>query len=241
MSGRCAILTGAGSGVGRATAVLLASRGWRLALLGRTRATLMQTEQLCGAGEHVVVEADVGDDAAVHRAVEEANAAFKGRLDALLNVAGVAPRAAVAATDSRMMRSALDVNVVGPAALISASWPRLVASRGAIVNVSSMAAVDPFSGFLAYGASKAALESLTRSVNVEGREAGVRAFTLTLGAVETKMLRGLFGTDDCPPEAALQPEDVAREILECLEGKRDHDKPIFLVPQQPRRPPDVVS
>lgn len=151
-----------------------------------------------------------------------------------------APRAAIAATDARMMRFALDVNVVGPAALIAASWPWLVASEGVVVNVSSMAAVDPFSGFFPNGASKAALESLTRSVNVEGHAVGVRAFTLTLGAVETPMLRGLFGTDECPPAAALQPNDVAREILLCLQGRRDHRQPICLVPQQPHRPPAVA-
>ena len=104
----------------------------------------------------------------------------------------------------------------------------LSAARGRIVNASSMAAIDPFPGFLAYGASKAALESLTRSINVEGAAAGVVAHTLRLGAVETPMLRGLFSEANLPKADAADPADVAREIAAILAGGRDGEDVVTL-------------
>jgi NAD(P)-dependent dehydrogenase (short-subunit alcohol dehydrogenase family) len=90
--------------------------------------------------------------------------------------------------------------------------------RGVIVNVSSMAAVDPLPGFLSYGASKAALESLARSAATEGREHGIRAYNVMPGTVATPLSRALFG--DSTPQRALEPRDVAGVVLACIEGER---------------------
>ena len=223
---RTAVITGAGSGVGRAAAVRLSREGWRVALLGRRRATLDATGRLLAAGSYVVVECDVGAPGASAGAADAARAfCGAGGLDALLNVAGVAPRARVGETDEARLRGCFDANAAGPALLVAALWDDLVAARGRVVNVSSFSAVDPFAGFLAYGASKAALESLTRSVNVEGG----RAHTLRLGAVETPMLRGLFDEAQLPPADALPPDAVAAEISAILAGDRDDRAVVELV------------
>ena len=223
MARRTCLVTGAGSGVGRATALLLDTSGdWRLALVGRTRSTLRDTASQL-ASDHVVIECDLAAPGAATRAAEEVRRfCGVGRgLDAIVNAAGVAPRSPVASTGEAALREAFGANAVGPALLVAALWGPLVLARGRVVNVSSFSAVDPFSGFLAYGASKAALESMTRSVNVEGGPVGVKAHTLRLGAVETPMLRRLFDEATLPRSDALAPEAAAAEIRAVLSGSRD--------------------
>ena len=82
---------------------------------------------------------------------------------------------------------------------------------GVIVNVSSLAAADPFPGFSVYGGCKAWVETFTRAIAAEGREFGLRAFSVRPGAVETPMLRGVF--PDFPRDQTLAPEDVAELIF----------------------------
>jgi NAD(P)-dependent dehydrogenase (short-subunit alcohol dehydrogenase family) len=84
-----------------------------------------------------------------------------------------------------------------------------------------MATLDPFPGLSAYAASKSALESLTRSIQIEGRAHGIRAFTVAPGAVETEMLRQVVSKEDLSPQRAHDPMDVARVIGECVSGRRD--------------------
>jgi NAD(P)-dependent dehydrogenase (short-subunit alcohol dehydrogenase family) len=83
-----------------------------------------------------------------------------------------------------------------------------------------MATIDPFPGLSLYAASKAAMESLTRSVRNEGYEAGIRAFNVVPGAVETQMLRSLFPITALPTEKALDPYVVAQVIADCVTGAR---------------------
>ena len=90
-----------------------------------------------------------------------------------------------------------------------------------MVNVSSMATVDPYPGLSVYAASKAALESLTRSIAVEGREHGIRSFSVVLGAVETAMLRSVVSEAQLPREKTLEPRDVAEVVMACVEGRHD--------------------
>jgi NAD(P)-dependent dehydrogenase (short-subunit alcohol dehydrogenase family) len=87
-----------------------------------------------------------------------------------------------------------------------------------IVNVSSMAAVDPLPGFVAYAAAKAGLLGLTKALAREGDAHGIRSVAIILGGVETEMFRGLKGVEGVPAEALLRPEEVGRVIAECLTG-----------------------
>jgi NAD(P)-dependent dehydrogenase (short-subunit alcohol dehydrogenase family) len=91
------------------------------------------------------------------------------------------------------------------------------------VNVSSRASADPFPGFFVYAATKAALESLTRSAAKEGAEFGMRAFSVSPGAVETPMLRRLFTPEQLSPDVCLDPEQVAHVVSDCVLGRRDED------------------
>ncbi len=216
-----ALVTGAGGGIGRATSVALANRGYRVALLGRTTTRLEETARdLPEDTETLMLEVDLADEDASVDAIDAIRARF-GRLDVIINNAGVAPQVPIQDTDARLVRETIDANLVGPIVLVSRAWPLLVAARGCVVNVSSMASVDPFRGFTAYAASKSGLDSLTRSIMAEADETGIRAFTLNPGVVETSLLRRLFDESMVPRGSAMDPTDVAAEILACIDGDRD--------------------
>jgi NAD(P)-dependent dehydrogenase (short-subunit alcohol dehydrogenase family) len=216
-----ALITGAGGGIGRATARSLARAGYRLGLLGRTSDTLQATAETLPSGtETLVIEADLADERACSDAVSSIESRF-GQLDVVVNNAGVAPQAPIHETDARLVRATIDANLVGPIVIVARAWSMLVAARGCVVNVSSMASIDPFRGFTAYAASKSGLDSLTRSIMAEAEGTGIRAFTLNPGVVESKMLRSLFDESIVAKGDAMDPSEVAKEILACIEGRRD--------------------
>jgi NAD(P)-dependent dehydrogenase (short-subunit alcohol dehydrogenase family) len=233
MDRRVALITGAGSGIGRATAERLAADGWRVALLGRTQSTLDETAStLPESAASLVLVADLADHDACRDAIERIVGHF-GRLDAIVNNAGVAPQVPIAETNATLVRDVLDRNLVGPIVLVTTAWPELTARRGRVVNVSSMASIDPFQGFTAYAASKSGLDSLTRSIMAEAGETGVTAFTINPGVVETPLLRRLFDESVVPKDVALPPERIADEIAACLRGDRDEraGQPFPMLPE----------
>lgn len=227
MSHPSTIVTGAGSGIGRATAVALASRGHALTLVGRTASKLDETVALCGdcaGGAPIVVARDLADSDAAHETVDRTISA-RGGLDVLVNCAGTAPRAPIEATTDELLEDAFMHNAFAPAYLILRAWPHFRERRaGCVVNVSSMASIDPFHGFFAYAAAKSAVDSYTRSMHGEGAKLGIRAFTVNPGAIETPMLRRNFPEKVLPPSMALPPEAVAAVIVDCIEGRRDADR-----------------
>ncbi len=235
MTAPVAIVTGAGSGIGREVALLLAEEGWAQTIAGRRVDRLRETHEACarrGAADRVlVVAADLARPGAPREIVERTLDVW-GRLDALVNNAAALVAAPLAATTPGLLAEVLAVNVHGPALLVAAAWPAFVRQGGGrVVNVSSMATVDPFPGLAVYAASKAALESLTRSIVREGRHSGVTAYTVVPGAVETEMLRRVVSTMELPLEAALEPRAVAGVIVECATGRRAGEGgPTIMVP-----------
>ncbi len=223
-----AIVTGAGSGIGRQTAVLLANAGYRVSLVGRRKNKLQETQDEINSGDHdgpvaMHVAADVSDPASAATIVDRTLEAW-GRVDVLVNNAGVSPLQPIEETDDELLQQCFAVNTFGPMRLVARLWPTFARqSGGCVVNVSTIATVDPFPGLSVYGASKAALESLTRSIVNEGRQMGIRAYTIAPGAVETAMLRSLWNEDDVPPERALSPEQVAEVVVACVKGEREAD------------------
>lgn len=232
-----AIITGAGSGIGRAAAVMLSQKGYSLVLVARTLDALEKTAELC-TGESLCVSADVAAAGAAEEIVDSALARF-GRIDALVNNAGLAPMAPIDRTNPELVASVFAVNAIAPANLISACW-RVFATQHAekrlhpraqrIVNISSMATADPFPGLFAYAAAKASVNVMVKSIANEGAAIGVKGFAVAPGAVETPMLRAIVSAKDLPPEKCLTPEQVAAVITACLMGERDKDngETIFL-------------
>ncbi len=221
---KTAIVTGAGSGIGRATAIGLAARGYRLVVVGRRRDKLEETARLAGeaggGSECVVVAADLRESTACAAVVAGAVEAF-GRVDVLANVAGSAPMMQIREVTGEDWRACVDTNLSSVVHLTAAVWPVFERQGGGVVvNVSSMSTIDPFPGLAIYAAAKAGLNMFTRCTAQEGASIGVRAVAVAPGAVETPMLRGLFSTDAIPEDRTLSPEDVAGEICGCVTGQR---------------------
>lgn len=216
MSDQVAIITGAGGGIGRAIAVELDQRGYRTVLVGRTEKTLRETGHL--VHDALVVQADVTRlqdvDAVVARTLDRF-----GRIDALVNNAGVAPVLTVEQTTPQIWCQVIETNLSAAFYLCRAVWPTFVRQRsGVIVNISSLASRDPFPGFLAYGAAKAGLNTFGLALAREGAAIGIRVHTIAPGAVETPMFRGILSPQQFPTEKTLQPAEVAQVVAQCVVG-----------------------
>lgn len=227
------IITGAGSGIGRATAELLAAQGHHLCLVGRRLEQLEQTAAAC-SGKPLCIDADIAAPAAAERVVASSIERF-GRVDNLINNAGFAPLAEIDQSSPQLLEQVYQVNALGPARLIAACWPRFAKQKsGRVVNVSTLGTADPFPGFFAYAAAKCAVNSMARSCAIEGRTIGVKAFAVAPGAVETEMLRANFPPSRLPPTACLSPNAVAQVIVDCLTGKHDdrNGQTLFMTAQR---------
>lgn len=164
-------------------------------------------------------------ETAAFTAVLRQTADDHGRVDLLVNNAGTARAIPIADTTPAEFRAMHELNVVAPAAAIHALWPTMCRHGDArIVNVSSLAQLDPFPGFFAYASSKSALHLLTVVANAEGDPHGVRAFTLAPGVVDTPLHRALLPDSIEPVDglsSTLSANDVARVIVEIADGGRD--------------------
>jgi NAD(P)-dependent dehydrogenase (short-subunit alcohol dehydrogenase family) len=197
-AGSVALVTGGSSGIGRAAAELLATRGASVGVCsvdaGEARAVAEEIAARGGAA--VPVAADVRDAAAVEAAVRTTVDAF-GSLDTLVTSAGIQTYGTVTETDEQAWDDVFAVNVKGVFLAARAALPHLRRSaRGAIVVVSSVQALAAQTGVASYAATKGALNALTRSMAVDEAAHGVRVNAVCPGSVDTPMLRRsaeLFG------------------------------------------------
>lgn len=221
-AGRVLWVTGAGSGIGRACAVLAASGGWRVALSGRREDALVETARAVeeAGGEAVVLPGDVGDTRVVADSRAQVAARWGG-VDALVLAAGLnTPRRAWADQDLGEVEAVVRTNLLAVAGVVQAALPDLRARAGVVVVVSSVAGwtFSPGSG-VAYSASKTALGALCRSLNAEEAASGVRACHLCPGVVDTDFLSLRPQVPDARArERMLTPADVARAAQFVLEA-----------------------
>lgn len=219
MDSPVAIVTGAGQGIGRATAIELARLGYRVALAGRTRETLEETSREIGGGRGLVVVADVGKAEEAQPLARWAIDEF-GRVDVLVNNAGYARLAGIEELTNDLWRQIIDTNLSAAFYLSRALWPTFRKQQaGVIVNISSLSSRDPFPGLAAYGAAKAGLNLLGLGLAREGAAIGVRVHTLALGAVETAMFRSIRTEEQFPRSRTLSPAEVATVIGKCATGE----------------------
>lgn len=182
------VVTGAGSGIGRATARRFLEAGWRVALLGRRADALTQT----AAGRPaLILPCDVTDDAAVDAAFDRCAAEW-GRLDALFNNAGRGADPALPdAMDADIFRDVVAVNVTGMFLCARAAFRIMRAQSpqgGRIINNGSIAAHAPRPGSVAYTTSKHAVTGLTKSLSLDGRPFDIACGQIDIGNAATELL-----------------------------------------------------
>ena len=212
-----AIVTGASRGLGRALARALADRGWTLILDARGADALEEVRAELAARTHVVaVAGDVADGR--HRRELAAAARRAGGLDLLVNNAshlGPSPQPTLAAYPLEELRRVYAVNLFAPLALIQLVVPLLQESGGAVLNVTSDAAVEAYEGWGGYGSSKAALEHLSAILAAE--QPALRVWWVDPGDMNTQMHQEAFPGDDIsdrPP-----PEDSVPGLLQLIESR----------------------
>lgn len=207
-----AVITGASRGIGRAIALALAQHDHRLVLGARDASGLEALVRELPVAS-VAVPLDLREAAAGQKLIDTALERF-GRIDVLVNNAGIAPRQHMHEASLAILDDLHAVNIRAVHATCLAAWFSLGASQGVIINISSLAAFDPFPGFQLYGASKAWVNLYTQALAAEGSPLGIRAYSLALGAVATDLLHGLF--PDFPAAATLAPTEVAAAVVALL-------------------------
>ena len=201
---RAALVTGGSSGIGLAIARMLRDEGYELTLASRRPERVQAAAEELGA---VAVAADVGNAEDCRRLVAEHRERF-GRIDMLVNSAGIGIGGRVEDLPEKHLDLQIAVNLRGLFLVTQAAIPLLRESRGWIVNLASIAGTLPTPGLATYGATKAAVISLTRSLNEELDADGVRAVAICPGFVDTPMAQwsGLSGNE------MIQPEDCAEVV-----------------------------
>lgn len=184
MSQQVALVTGAARGIGRATASLFTDQGWQVAMIDRDRAELEEAAaDIPGATPFCC---DVSDPGLVTTMVEQVQSHF-GRIDALVNNAGVADFGPLEDTDFKRWRTVMETNLDGVFLCSQAVIPALKSSRGSIVNIASISGLRASTLRVAYGTSKAAVIHLTRQQAAELGEYGIRCNSVAPGPVRTKL------------------------------------------------------
>jgi NADP-dependent 3-hydroxy acid dehydrogenase YdfG len=213
LSGKVALVTGAGRGIGRAIALAFAAEGAAVALAARSRADLagVAGEIRERGGRALAVPTDVTQDGAVEALVEQVLSDL-GRLDVLVTSAGTASFGTVADSKPGDWDAMLTLNLRAVMVCCRAVLPAMLRQRsGTILNVGSIASKRALPGSAVYTATKTAVDAFSRVLAEELRPHGVRVGVLVAGAVDTPLWDTLGGSP--PREKMLRPQDVARAAL----------------------------
>ncbi len=222
---KVALVTGASSGIGLAVARKIVARGGRVALVARTEATLLKIARELGDDRATSFPLDVTDNAALAALPKRVVARF-GRIDVVVNNAGVNHRGELAERTADELEQIIHTNLVAPIRLTHAALPHL-GRGGFVVNVASLAGKVPVPHEATYSASKSGLRAFSRALDVELSDHGVRVCTVNPGPVDT----GFFGDLEAVPNLVFsQPmssaEQVADAVLQAIEtGAHEIDVP----------------
>jgi NAD(P)-dependent dehydrogenase (short-subunit alcohol dehydrogenase family) len=227
-NGKTVLVTGAGGGLGRAVAVHFATAGAHIVALDRNGDAVQALGAELAARGHscLALPCDVTDDAACARAVEAGIARF-GSLDVLVNNAGISHRSAFAATGLGVIRRVMEVNFFGAVNCMHAALPHLIAARGLVIAISSVAGFTPLVARTGYSASKHALHGFFDSLRAELAPQGVAVMVVCPSFIATRIDRNALGGDGQPVRHAqvtvgrpVTADDAAERIVAAAAGRR---------------------
>ena len=215
LTGKLALITGAGGGIGRATAIRLAEAGMKLALSGRDAAKLMKTAALTGRPlDRLCLPADLTTPRGRADVMHILTGHFK-KLDLLVNNAGMALSCPFEDTTEAQYDQIMAINAKVPFLLCQQALPLLRRSDcPTIVNIGSVVAHDGYPLQAAYAASKHALLGMTKSLAQEVYAEGIRVHMISPGGVYTDMVR--IARPDLDGEDMIQPEEVAEQVYQLM-------------------------
>jgi NAD(P)-dependent dehydrogenase (short-subunit alcohol dehydrogenase family) len=235
LDGQTIVVTGASQGIGRAIALACAREGANVALVARTAARLSAVcdEARAQDGECLALSTDVTDETQIDRAIKQTLERY-GRVDGLVNSAGVAPLSPITETSLETWRWTMDVNVTGVFLCCRAVWaPMVRQGGGSILNISSGSGKRAHAEWSAYCASKYAVMGLTESLALEGFPLGIRVNALCPGPTATPMRHDNFPGED--QSRLLTADEVAQAALFFFTDAARHVRNAALdVRKQPR-------
>jgi len=215
--GKTALITGAGRGIGRATAMAFAKAGANVVLVGRTAKAIeaVAAEIAATGGKSLAVTGDVSRDDSIAHIVEASGQHFGG-IDILVNNAAIIPASRnLVDSDPALWRQVIEVNLVAPALLTRAVLPGMIAKKaGKIINISSIGGRNGGRGRSAYRASKAGLINLTQSVAAEVKVHGIDVNCICPGGVDTEGLWESLGPElKGGRDTLIKPAEIAEVVL----------------------------
>ena len=227
-AGKVVVITGAAGGLGRALAGAFAGAGARIAALDRDAAGVeaLAAEQRADGRQALGLACDVTDAAACTRAMGEVMRSW-GQIDVLINNAGISHRSAYRRTDPAVIRQVMEVNFFGSVHCTRAALDALLASRGLVIVISSVAGFAPLIARTGYAAAKHALHGFFDSLRTELAGDGVGVLMVCPSFIATGIDRNALGGDGAPARHAQQivgvralADDVAAEILHAARSGR---------------------
>ena len=219
------LITGGGTGIGKATAFAFIAIGAKVVITGRRQSVLEQTTQELGVQAYAIA-GDVSKNGEAARIIEETIRKF-GRLDVLVNNAGTGSMGPLSETSDEVIANIYRTNVFAPLALIREATTYLAKSKGAVINISSVSSSGMMPGVVAYASSKAAVDHATRLLAAELGPMGIRVNAVAPGLTDTDITTEVKSNEEMlgmiiaqtPMGRLGEPKDIASAVLLLSDGR----------------------
>jgi len=219
------LITGGGTGIGKATASAFIAQGAKVVITGRRQSVLEETTQELGPQAYAIA-ADVSKKGEPARIIEESIRKF-GQLDILVNNAGAGSMGPLAETSDELIENIYRTNVFAPLALIREATNHLARSKGAVINISSVSSSGMMPGVVAYASSKAAVDHATRLLAAELGPMGIRVNAVAPGLTDTDITADVKSNEDMlgmiisqtPMGRLGDPKDIANAVVSLSDSR----------------------